>query len=230
MRRCSGASWPSSSIATARCTTTCSTAQLEAAVRAYHRGKLPQCRRLLAEADDSIRRAGLDRDPLRRWWSTRAYCLRDQADQADARLQTSKKRWRSLPNSRPGQRGHVTALAGWRPNPTATKAARPNPWLSIGGAIAWLGPAAAQRAELPTLHSNLGIALQQAGDLAGTQPPVRPRRRHRRASADSLPPGCLGPKRAHLLPQWRSRAGAGSVRASVGPRGPHNLSIVMPCQ
>ena len=142
--------------------------QLEAAVRAYHRGKLPECRRLLAEADDSIRRAGRDRDPLRaHWWSTRGMCLRDQADQADARLQAQQKAVALFAELEPGQRGHVTALAELATE--HSHQGRQAESMAVNRQAIALAEAQPQRneAELQTLHSNLGIALQQAGDLAG---------------------------------------------------------------
>ena len=135
--------------------------QLEAAIRAYHRGKLPECRRLLAEADDSIRRAGRDRDPLRaHWWSTRGMCLRDQADQADARLQAQQKAVALLPNLSPANAATSPRWRSWRPN-TATKAGRPSPWLSIDRPLPWQRPS-------PSATGRTADLAQQPRDRAAT--------------------------------------------------------------
>jgi serine/threonine-protein kinase len=142
--------------------------QLEAAVRAYGRGDPAECRRLLAVADDAIRRAGRDRDPLRaHWWTTRGTCLRDQGDQAAARLDALQRADALFAQVEPGQRGHVTALAELATeHSTQGRFAQS---IAINRQAIAMAQALPRRneAELQTLHSNLGIALQQSGDLAG---------------------------------------------------------------
>jgi len=142
--------------------------QLEAAIRAYGRGDQAECRRLLAVADDSIRRAGRDRDPQRaHWWTTRGTCLRDQTDQADARLDALQRAVALFAQVEPGQRGHVTALAELATE-HSTQGRQAESIATNRQAIA-MAQALPQRneAELQTLHSNMALALQQTGDLEG---------------------------------------------------------------
>ncbi|MBT9492045.1 MAG: serine/threonine protein kinase, partial [Paucibacter sp.] len=142
-------------------------AELEAALRAYLRGDLEGCRRLLNEADAHLRAAGRDQHPLRaQWWTTQAMCLRDQPDQADARLAALTRSEALFAQVAPGQRGHVTALC--------ELATEYNGQLRLSEAAATNRRAIAMSLALPqrnevelqTLHSNLGMNLMQGGELA----------------------------------------------------------------
>jgi serine/threonine-protein kinase len=142
--------------------------QLEAALRAYERGDHAACRARLATADDAIRRAGRDRSPLRaHWWTTRGICLRDQADQADARLDALQRSVALFAAVEPGQRGHVTALAELATEHSTQ--GRQSASIATNRQAIALAQALPTRneAELQTLHANLGLALQQSGDLDG---------------------------------------------------------------
>lgn len=141
--------------------------QLEAAMRAYSRGDLAACRQQLAVADEGLRRAGRERDPLRaHWWTTRGICLRDQPDQADARLQALQRGAALSAEVEAGGRGHVTALAELATE-HSTQGRQAEAIATNRQAIA-MAQALPQRneAELQTLYGNLGLALQQSGDLA----------------------------------------------------------------
>ncbi len=140
--------------------------EIEAAFRAYTRGDLATCRSLLAQADGQLRAAGRDQHPLRAfWWMNRGICLRDQADQAPARLDALQRAVALFAQLQPGQRGHVTALAELATDHSSqmrlTEAADNN-----RRAIA-MAQALPQRneAELQTLYGNLGLALMQQGEL-----------------------------------------------------------------
>ena len=140
--------------------------QLEAATRAYRRGSLADCRRLLADADDSIRRAGRDTDPLRaHWWMTRGICLRDQADQAAARLAALQQAQALFAQLEPGQRGNVTALMELATEHSTQ--GRHAEAITLNRQAVAMAEALPRRneAELQTLYGNLGLALQQQGDL-----------------------------------------------------------------
>ena len=140
--------------------------QLEAATRAYRRGNLADCRRLLADADDSIRRAGRDTDPLRaQWWMTRGMCLRDQADQAAARLHALQQAQALFAQLAPGQRGNVTALMELATEHSTQ--GRHAEAIALNRQAVAMAESLPRRneAELQTLYGNLGLALQQQGDL-----------------------------------------------------------------
>ncbi|GCL62442.1 serine/threonine-protein kinase [Pseudaquabacterium pictum] len=140
--------------------------QLEAATRAYLRGSLADCRRLLADADDSIRRAGRDTDPLRaHWWMTRGICLRDQADQAAARVEALQQAQALFAQLEPGQRGNVTALMELATEHSTQ--GRHAVAITLNRQAVAMAEALPRRneAELQTLYGNLGLALQQQGDL-----------------------------------------------------------------
>ncbi len=143
-------------------------AELEAALRAYQRGDLAACRTLLAESDTHLRAAGRDSGAQRaHWWTMRGMCLRDQSDQADARIDALQRAEALFSQVEPGQRGHVTALCEIATEHSGqmrlTEAAATN-----RRAIA-MSRALPQRneAELQTLHGNLGLVLMQQGELAG---------------------------------------------------------------
>jgi serine/threonine-protein kinase len=97
---------------------------------------------------------------------TRGICLRDQTDQAEARLQAQQQAVALFAQVEPGQRGHVTALAELATE-HSTQGRQPEAMAVNRQAIA-MAEALPQRneAELQTLHSNLALALQQGGDLA----------------------------------------------------------------
>lgn len=140
--------------------------QLEAALRAYARGDHAECRRLLVVADDSIHRAGRDRDPLRaHWWTTRGICLRDQADQAEARLDALRRAVTLSAQLQPGQRGHVTALIELATEHSTQ--GRQAEAIAINRQAIAMALALPQRneAELQTIYSNMALAQQQSGDL-----------------------------------------------------------------
>ena len=142
--------------------------QLEAALRAYNRGDHAGCRRLLVAADAGIRDAGRDRSPLRaHWWMTQGICQRNQTDQGAARLDALQRAEALFAAVAQGQRGHVTALAE-----LATEHSTQGRFaeaIAINRRAIAMALALPQRneAELQTLHSNLALALQQNGDLAG---------------------------------------------------------------
>lgn len=142
--------------------------QIEAATRAYRRGELADCRRLLALADDGLRQAGRDRDPLRAsWWMAQGNCLRDQPGQSNARIDALQRAVTLFEQTAPGQRGQISALSELatehstqgRFNEAITRYRQ-----ALTMAEAWPGR---NEAELQTLHGNLGVALQQSGDLDG---------------------------------------------------------------
>ncbi len=143
-------------------------AGIEAATQAYLRGDQAGCRRLLAAVDTDIRRAGRDRSTQRaHWWMAQGICLRDQPGEATARLAALQRAEALFAQVAPGQRGHVTA---WSELATEhqTMMRLPEALAANQRAIS-LADAMPQRneAELQTFHANRGVALQQAGDLAG---------------------------------------------------------------
>ena len=116
----------------------------------------------------------------------------------------------------------------WPPN-TATKGRRPNPCVNRR-AIA-LAEAQPQRneAELQTLHSNLGIALQQAGDLAGAAAEFgRAADIAERTSGADFYRLAASSKHARTLHLSGDRAQAQVLFSVCWPAWPHSLSIVMP--
>jgi tetratricopeptide (TPR) repeat protein len=141
--------------------------QIEAAVRAYQRGDLAGCRRVLDEADASLKAAGRDASRQRaHWWVTRGICLRDQTDQADARLAALQRGVALFAQVEPGDRGHVTALAELASEHGSQMRLRESAEVNrqaIGMAEAL---PTRNEAELQVLHANLGLMLMQAGDLS----------------------------------------------------------------
>ncbi len=143
-------------------------AELEAALRAYQRGDMAGCRARLAESDIHLRDAGRDSSPQRaHWWTMRGMCLRDQADQADARLDALQRGVALFAQAEPGQRGHVTALCELATEHNGQM--RLTDAADINRRAIAMSRALPQRneAELQTLHGNLGMVLMQQGELAG---------------------------------------------------------------
>ncbi|MEQ1684596.1 MAG: protein kinase [Burkholderiaceae bacterium] len=146
--------------------------QVEGAVQASLRGDYATCRRLLDEADAAITRAGLDETELRgTWWTQRCICLRGEpgATAAAEREAALRQALQLFERHAPLSRGHVTAVLELA-----------NEQLYGGDIAASIATnrraiALAERAparndvELQTLHGNLGVALQQRGDLAGAE-------------------------------------------------------------
>lgn len=141
--------------------------QLESAMRAYQRGDAAGCRKTLASLDDAIRQAGRDHHALRaHWWLTRGVCLRDLSGEGDARLAALQRAQGLFAQLEPGQRGEITTLMELATEHSTQ--GRQQEAIAVNRQALQLASASPGRneAELQTLHSNLGLALQQSGDLA----------------------------------------------------------------
>lgn len=142
-------------------------AGLEAALQAYQRGELARCRQLLADSDHALRAAGRDDSLLRaHWWLTDGLCRRDQPGQDAQRLAAIEQALALFRRLAPGQRGEVTALMELATEHSTQM--RLAPAIAANQRAIALAEALPQRneAELQTVYSNLGVALQQHGELA----------------------------------------------------------------
>jgi len=140
--------------------------EVEAAVQHSRMARYAECLKVLDGVNAAISAAGQDRSTLRaHWWMTRSICLRSDASASAARAQALATALALFQQLEPGGRGHVTALAETATE--ATHADRLEDAVRITRQAIQLSLSSTERndAELQTLYGNLGLNLQQLGDL-----------------------------------------------------------------
>ena len=145
-------------------------AQIESAVRAQARGEHAECLRLLDSADRALTQAGQNDSALRAaWWTQRSVCLRPQSGAAAEREAALHTALRLFERHAPASRGHVTALLELANEQNHTD--RTHEAIATSRQVIALAERAPEpnQAELVTLHGNIGLMLQQLGDLAGAE-------------------------------------------------------------